>query len=480
MKPQNLCTVVVLSLCWLLVFPGMSLGDDAPVAGVMADPSMESEGVGADPVLSAEGSTVPQAADPGGWVRKYPPQPRDVSAGASDVAVDGAGNVHITGIMETGILTVKYDNAGKLRWARRIGREKGAASSCITVDGSGNVYVAGKIKSSSGFSDFITIKYNSSGVYQWSKTFRGPADRDGYAMAVAVDGSGNVYVAGCSTNADPIPFFADLVVIKYAPDGKRQWVRRHKNGYLVRGCRCMALDGAGNVYVTASTTDGDDGILTVKYDKTGELRWETLYKGYGSCAIAVDRAGNAHVVGASQGTANDRYAVLKYDAGGNLQWSETFPYGPASFYWADIALDGSGGVYVSGIAKGSDSCYGYLTWKYDSNGVRQWTRRYRGVSENDISSPAMAVDGSGSVHVTGGLAGKNSSLDFATVKYDTDGIRQWTRRYNGTGNLDDRATSIALDAAGNAFVTGISYRTDAIFEAVTIKIPATTGRAAGK
>lgn len=452
----------------------------APEVGAMADPAMEREGVGADTVLSPEGSGMARNAAGGGWVRKYPPQPRDVSAGASDVAVDGAGNVYITGGIGTGILTVKYDNAGKLQWARRVGREKGAASSCIAVDGSGSVYVAGKIKSSSGFSDFITVKYNSSGVYQWSRTYSGPADRDGYAMAVAVDGSGSVYVAGCSTNADPVPFYTDLVVIKYAPDGRRQWVRRHKNGYLVRGCRCMALDGAGNVYVTASTMDADFGILTVKYDTTGELRWETLHKGYDSFAIAADGAGNVHVVGASHGTASGRYAVLKYDADGNLQWNKTVFHGSSSCFSADIGLDGSGSVYVTGISKGNDSTCGYLTWKFDSNGVRQWVRRYRGVSEDDVYPPAMAVDGSGSVYVTGGLAGKNGSLDFATVKYDTGGARQWTRRYNGTGNLDDYAASIALDAAGNAFVTGISFRTDTLSEAVTIKIPADAGQAAGK
>ena len=56
------------------------------------------------------------------------------------------------------------------------------------------------------------------------------------------------------------------------------------------------------------------------------------------------------------------------------------------------------------------------------------------------------------VFVTG-----NSAEDFATVKYDAAGTEQWVRRYNGPGAGADWATSVAIDAYGNSYVSGSSY-----------------------
>ncbi|ABK18293.1 SBBP repeat-containing protein [Syntrophobacter fumaroxidans] len=456
----------------------------APVAGVMADPSMESEGVGADPVLSAEGSTVPQAADPGGWVRKYPPQPRDVSAGASDVAVDGAGNVYITGWIGTGVLTVKYDNAGKLQWARRFAGEGGAAGRCIAVDASGNVYVAGCIGSTPAV-DIVAIKYSPDGVHQWARYYNGPTNQVDWAAAMAVDGSGNVYVTGVADQVAPGNSY--VVTLKYSGNGELYWASRHK-GYISGGDasrRSMALDAAGNVYVVAGHTLGENpSFFLLKYGTDGRLRWKRRYGGVPEIkwcvgfAVAVDDAGNAYVCGLTVRWDDEtKYLIHKYRANGTRQWERTPRFEPCTgTCWASIAVDGSGNVYVVDISRGNDLLCGFSTSKYDSNGDRQWKRRIHESTEDHSTSdwPAIAVDGPGAVYVTGGLSGQSIGSDIAAAKYDADGHLQWSKRYDGTGR-HDTPSGIAFDAAGNAFVTGISYRTDAIFEAVTIKIPTDGG-----
>ena len=63
----------------------------------------------------------------------------------------------------------------------------------------------------------------------------------------------------------------------------------------------------------------------------------------------------------------------------------------------------------------------------------------------------MAVDSAGNAFVTGTEAG-----DLLTVKYTPAGVEQWVRRFNTYANWADDAGDVALDAAGNAYVAGIS------------------------
>jgi hypothetical protein len=67
----------------------------------------------------------------------------------------------------------------------------------------------------------------------------------------------------------------------------------------------------------------------------------------------------------------------------------------------------------------------------------------------------MVVDASGNVYVTGSSLDEAVTFDYATIKHDSTGQEQWVGRYNGLGNDTDVATTIAVDASGNVYVTGV-------------------------
>ena len=85
----------------------------------------------------------------------------------------------------------------------------------LPVDGSGKVYVTGENYSSgpSSSSAYATIKYNASGTEEWVARYNGPGVSDDYATAIAVDGSGNVYVTGQSVGSGTN---YDYATIKYS------------------------------------------------------------------------------------------------------------------------------------------------------------------------------------------------------------------------------------------------------------------------
>lgn len=136
--------------------------------------------------------------------------------------VDGSGNLYETGpswgqLTSYDYATVKYDPNGNLLWARRYSGTRGGGdfSTSIAIDSSGNVYVSGYeyLGYAKNICDFATIKYDPQGNQLWVKSYDG-FDGIDQAKAVAVDGDGNIYVAGLSAGNGSSN---DYVLIKYSP-----------------------------------------------------------------------------------------------------------------------------------------------------------------------------------------------------------------------------------------------------------------------
>ena len=329
----------------------------------------------------------------------------------------------------------------------------------IAVDASGNVYVTGTSPGSGTGNDYLTIKYDPNGNQLWEARYNGPANSNDTASALAVDASGNVYVTGQSNGSGTAN---DYATIKYDSNGNQLWVARYNGpGNEYDFGQALAIDASGNVYVTGFS----DNIwhaydyATIKYDTNGNQLWVARYTNQATdyaYAIAVDSSGNVYVTGGSQasGTGYD-YTTIKYDTNGSQLWVRRYNGSVnGGDFGQDVAVDSSGNVYVTGYSPGSGTGLDYATIKYDTNGIELWVRRYNGSVNGDESAHALAIDSSGNVYVTGESVGSGTAKDYATIKYATNGNQIWVKRYNGPGNGDDSANDIALDDSTNVYVTG--------------------------
>jgi hypothetical protein len=240
----------------------------------------------------------------------------------------------------------------------------------------------------------------------------------------------------------------------------------------------MAIDASGNVYITGysySSSVNYYDYLTIKYNSLGDTVWTRRYNGPASSssdysyALAVDASGNVYVTGAINvsGTTYD-YGTIKYNANGDTLWLRTYN-GPANNVDRALAMaiDASGNVYVTGYSSGSGTSYDYLTIKYNSAGQELWTQRYIGPGYGTDLASAIKLDASGNIYITG-YSQSASNYDYATVKYNSNGVQQWVIRYNGLGNGDDFAASLAVNQS-DIYVTGYSVGTGSGLDYTTIK-----------
>jgi hypothetical protein len=129
----------------------------------------------------------------------------------SDMDIDAAGNIYVTGSSVLDYATVKYDVAGNEQWVRRFGVQGvDDKPTSLVVGASGNVYVTG-----TSAHNFVTLKYDPLGTLVGNVTYDGPAagNQADSSFSVAIDAFENIYVTGQSLGSGTGP---DIATIKYA------------------------------------------------------------------------------------------------------------------------------------------------------------------------------------------------------------------------------------------------------------------------
>ena len=216
----------------------------------------------------------------------------------------------------------------------------------------------------------------------------------------------------------------------------------------------IATDANGNVYVagyTEGSLDGNaltgtDDFFVTKYSSDGVKQFTRQLGAAGAAtvgtAVATDASGNVYVAGYTEGsldgnalTGTDDFFVTKYNSSGVKQFTRQLGAASAATFANEVATDASGNVYVVGATNGSldgNTLTGtddFFVTKYDSNGVKQFTRQL-GVASKETDGNGVRTDANGNFYVAGATSGAldgnalMGTYDFFVTKYNSSGVKQ--------------------------------------------------------
>ncbi len=379
------------------------------------------------------------------------------------IGLDHSDNVFVTGQSgdHTRIITKKYDTNGNLIWERFYTiPDLAVVATWLSMDNSGNVIVTGyrhNFSSNPVESGLLTLKYDNNGNLLWDRLIPGTW---AFAVRSIVDQSGNIYVTG---RAWQYTATYDFVTVKYAPDGTQLWFDTFDQNGGFHTPASMDLDQNGNLFITGGGQSG--GLITVMYNNAGVRQWVREKSGTAGNNIKSDGNGGIFVTGSfydiNTGTGND-IMLLKYDLSGNLIWQRFYDFGNSE-YGKLINIDSHSDIYITGFGSLQGAFPGWLTVKLDASGNLLWYKRFK-FNSGWEEYPYFALTGpEDEIYITGNVgvaSGGTTYHGLETIRYNSDGSNPWVagvNLYAGIGKGLALGTDLSLYAVGMFYYSVIKY-----------------------
>jgi hypothetical protein len=320
---------------------------------------------------------------------------------------------------------------GTIVWSKTYDFGISSTSGVVDVGADGNPVIVGFASDPGSNHDYITTsKINATtGAVEWTKKLNGQRDEEAYGMAVGADGSTVVVgymdqLGGGSTNA-----VATAVAV---PSSNPNWTTQYAGG---TGYGQVTGNG---VEFDLIVTDGVPAITiigdTVGNRTVGETIITLAGEYFGGTTGVDDMTINVASITAT-GDQDDRMVVVKYDNAGDIVWQKAVQF-DAGFdcSGADADIDDFGNIYVVGqyrvdLNPGTKSAMSIV--KFNSSGVKQWSRRV--VGGCDTFGTSIVVGPDNKLYVSGVTqTADQSDYIWVVAKYSFDGLVEWQRLIDNT------------------------------------------------
>jgi hypothetical protein len=375
----------------------------------------------------------------------------------SGATLNSSGNYDMLLTKMTGNNTVVWTQ----QYAGAAGGNDFAAE--LVQDGAGNIIITGTENISLTNYNAVTIKYNSAGVQQWIQSYNGAANSFDGGISVVRDASNNIYMCGGSYGTTT---FSDFLCVKYNSSGVQQWATTWNGAGMQDISARLAISATRVSVIGASQQSVNDWkMATTFFDlNTGAFLGEKLTGGDDEgidkvADLAIDASDNTYVVGAVRNI-NHQYdiKVIKLSPTYTVLWQQTFN-GTDNLNDEGLSLEltSTNDVVICGFTSTTEENKNFVTRKYNgSSGSLIWSKTFDEQDGEDKATD-LKLDANGNAIICGSSY-KDGNLDYVVQKLkNTTGDIIWTGRWNGDYNLNDQPMNLAIDENDNTiYVAGQS------------------------
>jgi len=412
----------------------------------------------------------------------------DIGASAATaIATDPSGNVFLAGSAGD-VFVIKHNPNGEVVWLQSYdsGDTICERPNTLCVDNQGNAYITFmKHTPGGGYWSIAVQKYDGgSGIILWTSELA-DAQFNGFEWQVkptfmTIDNN-HLYVAG--TKFDPVSGDREMLAMKIGFNGNIIWTATHA-GSGNSNSKSIAVDASGNVYIAGDAWNASIDYCVVKFDSNGNLVWDAFLDGdiYHNTDIAeavlVDDGGNVYITGYNQVSSHQTDIVTaKYDQNGVFQWKQSYGnpgYVDNNAYYLEIANDGN--LLVGGYSAYENPYPGsgkdYILLKYSASGTLIWETRYDYQDFLNDHPFDFAMDDEGNLYICGITMKRCYIHTFITaIKVEAQGNIEWDVR---VPNLYGTPWEIAVIDEDEFVVAAGSFDTIQVEDATAIHYEAGT------
>jgi hypothetical protein len=420
-----------------------------------------------------------------------------------------------------------YSQLPEWSWAKNAISDQNCDGFCVSPVTNNTIYVAGEFfgdkltfgnimltnSGKKGTNDIFIVQYDLDGNVIMAKSFGG--EGNDFARSIAVDNSGNIFIAGGFTsssikfdyitlNNSELGGANDIYITKLTSAGNVLWAKKFSGKYDDKA-NSICCDHLGNAYITGwfcseklsyekdtiknISGGGLSDIFLCKFDPDGNIEWVHTAKGNGNdyaYGITADNNNDIYITGGSSSpdlTFNgitisnlgfEKIFIAKYSTAGDLIWAQSVG-GSSNEEGTSITTDINNNVYITGKFQSSSitmdtttlinaGTFDIFIAKYSPGGNVLWAKSAGGNSDERGNS--IISDKQGNVYITGWFAspkilfgktvllnpGSKGTTHCFIAKYNSEGEPIWSECANG--KMDDWGNGIVLDENENLYITG--------------------------
>ncbi|MBZ0202529.1 MAG: T9SS type A sorting domain-containing protein [Ignavibacteria bacterium] len=382
------------------------------------------------------------------------------------------GNVYHTA-GNSSIVTQKYSPTGLLIWSSSYGSSGYNLPRDIILDRQGNIYITGLSGiTNPSAPDLLVVKYNNTGVQQWDYRYRGSdqlGTNEGKKLALSVIND-RLYVTGTIYNGQ-FGSGKDIVTIKLSSNGQMQWIKTFDKWHDYAVDIKVNQDNTNDRIAVAGTIDwgsNNSDIVGIMYRDSNNICTfvDTMFyagpdlKADYPVGILLENGSNSVYVTGTNTAASGSVSMvtLKYNRNGNLLWTKLFSNTGLIYVSSGMFelfnMDKNNKLYA-GCTFDSSGTRDMMLLKYDTAGTLLWNRRYISTGHDYVQD--LDIDDSNNVYLCGDMNASGGTSKIGVVKYDQNGNLRWLQNYPESTPYSS-GSSIEIDKNYNVYIGGsLSY-----------------------